>query len=404
MSGTKSGLRPTLLLCCVEILGLAGIATFPALLPRFLEMWQLSHTQAGWINAVYFGAYMLAVPFLSGITDRIDARYVLLFGVAAAMVAAVGFALAARGFWTALAFRLLAGISLAGIYMPGLKLVGDFTEGPKQSRYVSFYTASFAIGCSLSFLMAGEVETRFGWNWAFLAAAAAGALAFFLIALWIPEGRTRAFSEGGLWKDFLPVLRSPRVMGYVFGYAAHMWELFAMRSWIVAFLFYTQGLQPEVRSAWTPAQVAFIINLLGLPASIGGNELSRLLGRRKVIITVMCLSVATGSVIGFLSSEGYTLVMVLSIVWGIWILGDSASLIAGSVSAAPEGYRGATLAVHSTLGFGAAFLSPLAVGIVLDATSHTSSAGWGPAFLVMVFGCALGPVALLRLGGRSASR
>ncbi|MCG6892456.1 MAG: MFS transporter, partial [Desulfobacteraceae bacterium] len=128
MTAANSGLRPTLLLCCAEILGLAGIATFPALLPRFLELWQLSHTEAGWINAVYFGAYVLAVPLLSGMTDRIDARYILLFGMSTAVVAGVGFAVAARGFWTALVFRMLAGVSLAGIYMPGLKLVGDCTE------------------------------------------------------------------------------------------------------------------------------------------------------------------------------------------------------------------------------------------------------------------------------------
>ena len=404
MTAANSGLRPTLLLCCAEILGLAGIATFPALLPRFLELWQLSHTEAGWINAVYFGAYVLAVPLLSGMTDRIDARYILLFGMSTAVVAGVGFAVAARGFWTALVFRMLAGVSLAGIYMPGLKLVGDCTEGPKQSRYVSFYTASFALGCSLSYLMAGEVESRFGWQWAFLTAGASGAVALCLVAAWIPRGQTRVASEGGLWRDFLPVLRSSRVMGYVLGYAAHMWELFAMRSWIVAFLFHARALQPGEAFAWTPAQVAFLINLLGLPASVGGNELSRMFGRRKVIVTVMCLSVTTGSVIGFLAPGGYALVTVLSIVWGIWVLGDSASLIAGSVSEAPKGYRGATLAVHSTLGFGSAFLSPLAVGVVLDLTAHTGSAGWGPAFLVMVAGCALGPLALFLCGSGSRTR
>ena len=71
---TPSPYRRTLLICLAEILALAAIATFPALLPRFRGLWQLSNTEAGWISAAYFAGYMLFVPVLAGITDRVDAR------------------------------------------------------------------------------------------------------------------------------------------------------------------------------------------------------------------------------------------------------------------------------------------------------------------------------------------
>ena len=70
-------LRVTLVLCGAEILGLAGFATFAALLPSFMETWRLSHTQAGWLSAVYYGAYVVAVPLLTAGTDRLDARRIL---------------------------------------------------------------------------------------------------------------------------------------------------------------------------------------------------------------------------------------------------------------------------------------------------------------------------------------
>ena len=60
----------------------------------------------------------------------------------------------------------------AGIYMPGLKVVSDHTEGALQSRFVSFYTASFSIGASLSYLLAGEMDSLAGWRWALAASAA----------------------------------------------------------------------------------------------------------------------------------------------------------------------------------------------------------------------------------------
>jgi MFS family permease len=176
-----------------------------------------------------------------------------------------------------------------------------------------------------------------------------------------------------------------------------MWELFAMRSWIVAFLVFSLHLQPDRTFTWSPTQVAFLINLIGLPASIGGNELARNLGRKKVISTVMLTSVGVGAVLGFAASLPYLLVVGLALLYGVTVTGDSASLTAGAVGAAPAGLRGTTLAVHSTLGFGAAFVGPLAVGVVLDLFGGGRLA-WGMGFLTMAAGCLLGPILLHYLG------
>jgi fucose permease len=47
-----------------EILSLAGYSIVPALLPRFIEAWSLTNTQAGWLAGIVSAGYMLAViPF-----------------------------------------------------------------------------------------------------------------------------------------------------------------------------------------------------------------------------------------------------------------------------------------------------------------------------------------------------
>jgi MFS family permease len=137
--------RLTLIVCLAEIFGLTSISTFPAPVPTFLIEWHLSHTGAGWIIAAYYAGYMILVPVLAGITDRMDARKIMELGMFLGVMTALSFALLAGGFWSALAIRFLSGISLAGIYMPGLKVVSDHTEGTLQSRFISFYTASFSI-------------------------------------------------------------------------------------------------------------------------------------------------------------------------------------------------------------------------------------------------------------------
>ena len=388
--------RLTMLVCLAEIFGLASIAVFPALLPTFLSEWRLSHTEAGWIIAAYYAGYMVLVPVLAGITDRMDARKVMGLGALIGPLAALAFALFARGFWSALLLRFVSGVSLAGIYMPGLKVVSDHTEGTLQSRFISFYTASFSIGASLSYLLAGEINTLAGWRWAFTASAAGAAVALIIVFLYVPPGKIRTSKGQALPADFKVILSSRPSMAYVLGYAAHMWELFSMRSWIVAFLAFSIQMQPAGAFIWSPTRIAFLISLIGLPASIGGNELSRKFGRRKVITAIMIGSAALGSGLGFTAPLPYFLVAILALLYGITVTGDSASLTAGVVAVAPEGFRGTTLAVHSTIGFGAAFLGPLTVGVVLDFFGGNQFA-WGMAFLTMAAGCLLGPLFLFRL-------
>ena len=391
----QSPYRLTLLVCLAEIFGLASIAAFPALLPTFQAEWHLSNTAAGWISAAYYAGYMILVPVLTSITDRVDARRVMGLGAVLGVLTSVGYAYFARGFWSALMLRFLSGVSLAGIYMPGLKVVGDHTEGQGslQSRFISFYTASFSIGASISYLLAGEINALAGWRWAFTASAISAAAALVIVIVCVPPARVGEGERQALLAGFKVVFRSRAAMAYVLGYAAHMWELFSLRSWIVAFLAFSIQLQPAGTFTWSPTQIAFIINLIGLPASIGGNELSRIYGRRKVISIVMIVSAALGTVLGFSAALPYLLVASMAVVYGITIVGDSASLTAGVVAAAPQGYRGTTLAVHSTLGFCSAFLGPLAVGVVLDLFGGNRLA-WGMGFVCMAAGCLLGPVFL----------
>ena len=390
-------LRVTLLLCGAEVLGLGGIATFASLLPFFIDFWHLSNTQAGWLSAVYYAAYVVCVPTLTALTDRLDAKKILLFSLCIGFFASAGFGWGASGFWSALALRFLSGVSLAGIYMPGLKLLSDHVGGPRQSRFVSFYTASFSLGTSLSYFMAGEISLRMGWRWAFLLAGFLNLAGMVLVWLWVPSGlKIRAGTGHRRYAGIVAVFRNRWAMAYILAYAAHMWELFGLRSWMVAFLEYSRQLQPLSVMVLSPTQVVALINLIGLPASIAGNELCQRFGRKKILTWIMMTSFAMSLIMGFSTALPYALVVVLGLIYGVFVLGDSASLTAGAVMHASPESRGATLAVHSTLGFGAAFLGPLGIGMILDLFAGRPGIGWGAGFALMGAGCALGPLVLHR--------
>lgn len=378
-----------------------GAAAFPALLPGFIEIWSLSNTEAGFVAGVFFAGYMLGVPVLTSLTDRVEPRRIYLAGTLLTGFAFLGFALFADGFVSALPFQALAGFGLAGTYMPGLKALTDRVQGPTQSRYVSFYLASFAVGMGVSYFVAGAAAGWFGWRGAYGAAVLGSVLALAVVFAVVPRGEAHHIGRpDSHLLDFRPVFRSRIAMAYILGYAAHMWELFAFRGWIVAFLHWSQNTGGAGKPALSAVTIAAVVNMAQLLSSVGGNEMALRFGRRRWLLFIMSAAVLMSLFVGFNADMPFAYVALLAGLYGVLIAADSSAVTAGAVAAAPPGLRGATMAVHSTLGFGAGFLGTFAIGIVLDLAGGMGSFAWGLAFAAMGAGCALGPVALLILGRR----
>lgn len=397
------------LICFAQVLGMASNATFPALLPTFQAAWGLSNTEAGWISGIYYAGYVAAVPYLVASTDRRDPARIYLFSSLLGGCAALGFAFLAEGLWTALVFRFLGGISLAGTYMVGLKLLTDRISGTTQSRGVAWYTATFALGSSTSILLAGEMAAFGGWQ---LAYAVAGLTTFAAAALvWIlakavpplPEAAAQQAGNGRAALTFLPALRNRKALGFNLGYACHVWELFSLRAWFVAYFTFALALHGlEDLGGWTPTQVVTAFSIIGLPASVLGNEAALRFGRGRVIAVMMLGSALLAVLVGFGPAWPLWLLLLLLTVYNITVMGDSAALTAGAVAAADPQRRGATMAIHSLLGFTAGFLGPLAFGAVLDlAGGEQRVLAWGLAFTLSGLGAALGPLLLWLVARRA---
>lgn len=110
-------------------------------------------------SPVSIAGYATSVPILAAATDRIDGRWLYVGCAPLGAVASFAFALGAHSFLTALMLRLLGGVAVAGVHMPGLKLLIDRTSGVMQGRGAAVYTSSYAAGNSVSFLVAG-IATR----------------------------------------------------------------------------------------------------------------------------------------------------------------------------------------------------------------------------------------------------
>lgn len=406
MPGRNSPVFLIATVCVAEILSMAAIGTFPALLPVFQSEWSLSNTAAGWIGGVYFAGYLVAVPILVTLTDRIDPKRVYLFAMALSVVSALGFAFFAEGVASASLWRALQGAGLGGTYMPGLKALTDALPERAQSRGVAFYTASFGIGFSISIIMAGEIEPLLDWRWAYGVAALGPLAAFAAAAIVLPASPPAADARPmAQLLDFRPVFANRRALAFTLGYCVHNWELFGYRTWMVSFLIFAQSQQPAgaLGLNWSATTLAALVILVGLPASVSGNEAARRFGRRQVLIAVMGASAVVGLLFGISGSMlPFIVVVCLAFVYGVTVVGDSATMTAGVVAAADPRYKGATMAMYSMIGFTGTVMGPFAFGVVLDATGgETSGLAWATAFGSLSLVILIGPLLMLTMARRA---
>lgn len=361
-------------ICAAQCGAQIGAFAVPTLLPTFIERWSLSNTEAGWLAGIFYAGYTVCVPVLVSLTDRIDPRRIYLFCVSLTFLSMLAYATIVDGFWSALLCRLVHGIGWAGTYMPGLKALGDRFQGKEQSRPVAAHAAAVGISGAMSFLLSGLMESFFGWQ-AAMAMGAVGALIAFVLMAWLVEPKEPEKGEARALLDFRPVFRNRAAIAFSIGYLVHTWEMSALRGWTVTFLAEAgEGLRYAL---WlSPAVIATTMGFLGVWSSVLGNEAAIRFGRRRAVIIFMTASIVVSLCIGVTVSAGYPVAAVAILLYAVLIWGDSSTLTAGASTNAAPGQRGATLAVHSTLGYFGGFLGPLLMGIALDYGGGTGAFAW----------------------------
>jgi MFS family permease len=378
-------------MCIGQIGSLLPHVVVPAVMPQHLiPLWHLSGTEAGLMASAYFIGYMLAVPVLSTLTDRIDARIILLAGSALNGLATWSFAVFAEGIVSAIILWGLVGIGFAGAYMPGLKALTDRLKPGEMSRSLTLYVASFGLGVGLSFLVAQLAAEHLGWRAAFYLAGI-GPLAMVAAALCMVPVPLSSSARPPF--DFMPVIRNRIALGFVLGYGAHVFELYGLRSWLVAFWTYVAG--RSASPVLQPITLSVIVTFVTMPAQIIGNEAAIRYGRPRAILCIMGVAGIIATSLAFTVDASPEILLVLVFLYAVLTPADAGALNAGMAASAHPDYRGATMAFHSTVGFSLAAVGSWAVGVALDmGGGMTTVAGWSLAFLVMAIGGLMGPIAL----------
>ena len=372
-----------------------------AVAPLIVTRWSLSGldlplltigVQLGFV----VGALLLAA---TGAADVLPARGLFLAGALGAAAANLGFAYLADGEGSAIVFRVLTGFALAGVYPVGLKIVTGWFRR-ERGFATGVVVGALTVGASLPYLFRA-VGALSGLDWQAIVASAslAGVAGGLLVSVSVARGPFDVRAPRLSLSVARSAFREPSVRLANLGYLGHMWELYAMWTWIPLF-FAASFAAAGTTDPATASFAAFgVVAVGGIGCAVAGRVADRL-GRTTLTITAMAVSGSCAVAIGLLFGAPPPLTFALGLVWGVSVVADSAQFSAAITELGPPGTAGSALALQTASGF---LLTGITISLV-GLLSASDALGWRVVFALLAAGPVVGILAMARLRGRPEAR
>ncbi len=381
--------RVLVVLALAELLAMTLWFSASAVGPELAAAWGLSDGQTAWLtNAVQLGfvvGALLSAVFT--ISDTVPPRKLFAVSALVGAAATATIALAVSSFLPAVLLRFLTGVALAGVYPPGMKIMaGWFRAG--RGFAIGALVGALTIGSAMPHLLravGGVGQPRL----VLLGAAGLAAIGGVLVLSVRPgphQAPAAPFDPGAVRR----MLSDRGTMLANLGYFGHMWELYAVWTWIPVYPAPSCAASGGQSEAFA-ALVAFgTIAIGGAGALVAGIYADRM-GRTTITCVSMVVSGVACVGAGFVFSGPVIVLVPFALVWGFAIVADSAQFSAAVSELAEDSYVGSALTLQTAVGFLLTIGSIQVTPVVADAV------GWRWAFAPLVVGPLVGTAAMVRL-------
>lgn len=152
-------------------------------------------------------------------------------------------------------------------------------------------------------------------------------------------------------RDALRAFRARPVLLTTLGYFGHMWELYAMWAWFSVFFGSVLLVTDAGAGGGTASLVTFFVIGIGAIGCWVGGRMAERVGSARTALISMVLSGSCAAAIGWFAHGPVWLVVVLGLVWGFWVIADSAQFSVLVTQVADQRYVGSALTLQMALGF-----------------------------------------------------
>ncbi|MDH3193687.1 MAG: MFS transporter [Acidimicrobiia bacterium] len=363
-----------------------------AVTPQLQIAWTLSTSEVAWLTLAVqlgfvVGAFTLAVLNTSDVTPT-RTLFAWAGSVAVLANAALVFVSAPA---PAIVLRFVTGAALAGVYPSGLKaMAGWFQAG--RGKALGVLVGALTIGSATPHLIRG-----LGFEWRGVVLVASGLAALGTIAMrWLVEdGPFEPPVAQFSWRHITRVVTNQGYRLSTIGYLGHMWELYAMWTWVA--LFVGASAEASGRSYGPVPVIAFAIIAIGGPAAWWAGRLSDRYGRTRVAGTAMAISGSCALASPLIFGTSPLLAIPVLLVWGAAVVADSAQFSTMVTETTHDDVRGTALTLQTALGFSLTMVTIRLIPEIADMST------WQWAFPVLALGPAAGVAAMVRLKRSAAS-
>ena len=359
-----------------------------AVVPALTKEWRLSEAAASWLTlSVQLG--FVAGSLLSALLnlpDIISPRHLVTLTAIAGAIVNGAFGLFAHDASTAVALRFLTGMFLAGVYPPAMKILATWFR----------YNRGLALGVLIGALTLGKATPYLvngigSWNWRYnvMFVSLLAVVGGLVVLVFVRDGPYALPAPRFDWKQVGKVFRNRGVRLANLGYFGHMWELYAMWTWIPFMIRASLSLRKSDPSL---AEVAsFLVIGCGAMGCVVAGLIADRVGRTIVTSWAMAISGSCCLFIGFLFGANPIALLIVAAVWGASVVADSAQFSACVTELGDPQYIGTALTIQTCLGF---LLTTISIELI---PRFVNLVGWRYAFMILAPGPLFGVISMLRL-------